>query len=105
MKLTKLLFAMMLMGIFFVSCGDDEVECTEAGINEAIAEESMAVGDALSAYVLDPSADNCEALKSAYEDFIDEAKNLQDCANEVGEGEEYMQSIQEAEDSLDLLEC
>jgi len=105
MKLTKLLFAFMLFGAIFISCGDDEVECTEAGINEAIQAESEALGEALGAFVVDASTENCEALRDAYQDFIDEAKNLQDCADEVGEGEEYMQSIQEAEASLAALEC
>lgn len=105
MKLTKLLFAFMLFGAIFTSCGDDEVECTEAGINEAIQAESEALGEALSAFIVDDSTENCEVLRDAYQDFIDEAKNLQDCADEVGEGEEFMQSIEEAEASLALLEC
>ena len=105
MKLTKLLFAFMFVGVLFASCGDDEIECTEAGLNEAIQEETEALSEAVSAFVVDPTTENCEALRDAYQDFIDEAKNLQDCADEVGEGEEYMQSIQEAEASIAALEC
>jgi hypothetical protein len=105
MKLTKLLFAFMLFGAIFTSCGDDDVDCTEAGLTEAIEAETEALSDALSAYIVDPSTANCEDLVSAYQDFIDQAKELQDCADEAGEGEEYMQSIAEAEASLADLEC
>ena len=105
MKLTKLLFAFLFVGVLFTACGDDDVECTEAGISEAIQDETEALSNAASAYAVDPSTENCEAFKDAYQDFIDEAKSLQDCANEVGEGEEYMQSIEEAEAAIAALEC
>jgi gamma-glutamylcysteine synthetase len=106
MKWTHLFFGFIAASLLFCACGDDEVDCTEAGLNEAIQEETMALEEALEAYILNPdNSDACQDLKDAYDAFIDQAKELQDCADEIGEGEEYMNSIQQAETALDQLEC
>lgn len=106
MKFTNYLLGLFFISVVFTSCGGDDVECTDAGLNEAIQEETMALEEALSTYFLDPeNTEACENLKDAYDAFLDQAKELQDCADELGDGEEYMNSIQDAEDALDLLEC
>jgi hypothetical protein len=100
----NILFSLFVLAVAFSSCGKD-VDCTEQGVSEAIADELAAVLSATFLYYDNPSEDNCKKLKSATEDYIDVVKDLEDCAKEMGELEDFQESLKEAQDSLDDLPC
>ena len=50
------------------------------------------------AYSLDPSAENCNALKSAYQDWINALKPYGDCATLTGQDRvEWQKAVDDAE--------
>ena len=52
-----------------------------------------AIGIALQAWIADQSLENCLALQTAYQNYIDELESLQDCANQAGVGQEFSQAL------------
>jgi len=106
MKYFPTLFT-FLLSISLMSCGDDLIEdCSDTiTINNMIAEETDQLTDALTAYGLDQSSSNCNGLKDAYGNYIDALKRLQGCADESGQGQEFRDSIAEAEAGLDNIDC
>lgn len=112
MKPFNLLLALLFMACMTISCGDDDdggsssVDCNSAvSVNSAIDDESQALADALSTYVMDQSPANCIALKDAYEAYVDALQSLQGCANQAGVGDEFAESIDDAQESINDLEC
>ncbi len=107
MKAKFLFFFVALVSLSFVACGDDDgVDCDES-FNFAVEleAEADALIDATFEYSMDPSTENCEAFKEAYQSYLDAASQLQDCADEVGQGAEFQQALQDAQDGLDSLPC
>ncbi len=105
----------LTLSIFFtltiVSCGGSSsgpggVDCDDSiAVNNAISDEVEAISLALNAYIMDASASNCDNLKSAYQDYVDALKSLQDCANDAGVGAEFAQSLSDAEANIADLLC
>lgn len=94
--------------VFATACGDDSLvsNCSDTvAINAAITDETDKLTDVLTAFSTDPTTSNCNELRSAYTDYIDALKGLQGCANEAGVGDEFRESITEAEVSLQTVEC
>ena len=60
---------------------------------------------AIDAYVQEPSVENCLVLQRAYENYLDAAEGLSDCAEAVGQGTEYKTAIQRARTDFEDLEC
>lgn len=103
LKFLFILFAITSMGI--VACGDD-IDCSdEVALQAEIQDEQDAVNAAILTYTTDPSTDNCESLVDALQEWIDALKDLEDCAREVGEYDEFQEAIMQAEDDLDTIEC
>lgn len=110
LKLSLLFTFMFMCALSFSSCGGDDgpggVDCNDSiAVNNEISDEVEAISDAVNAYINDQSEANCQALKNAYQDYIDELKSLQDCANDAGVGAEFAQSLVDAEASIDDLIC
>ena len=107
----SLLFTFSFMCILsFTSCGGSDgpggVDCNDSiAVNNEISDEVEAINTALTAYINDQSTANCDALKDAYQDYIDELKGLQDCANDAGVGAEFAASLADAEQSINDLIC
>lgn len=103
-----LIFFFTISFLWFVSCGDAALvdDCNDTvAINSAIENETTKLTNVLTTFSTDPSTDNCNSLIDAYEDYIDALKGLQACANEAGVGDEFRDSISDAEDSLDTIDC
>lgn len=112
MKFSNLLILASIFCLVFSSCGDDDssgtgnVDCDSAiAVNTVIADEAEAVSIATNAYLMDQSLANCTALKEAYQAYIDAISNLQDCANDAGVGDDFAESLADAQEGLDDLEC
>lgn len=101
------LFVLLLFLCLTSSCGndDDVVECTSTEVSERFNDLIDDVISASTTYANDESSANCNKLKDTFRTFIDEMRTLQNCADEVGQGAEWRESIQEAETDLDDLNC
>ena len=105
MKQFKLFMTLLLIGLFSISCGDDDdgsnlgnVDCNDSiAVNQAIADEVDAIAQATTTWANDMTEANCQAVRDAYQAYIDELKNFQDCANQAGVGAEFAQSLADAE--------
>jgi len=106
MKIRLLFFFLALGTLGLVSCSDDGVDCDDSfNFYTELEAEADALTDAAFAYANDPSTSNCEAFREAYQDYLDTAADLEDCADEVGQGAEFQQALEEAQDALDNLQC
>ncbi len=66
--------------------------------------EAEALSTAASAYGNDPTTENCEAFRSAYQAYLDTAADLDNCV--IGtERQDYLDAIAEAQVELDNLQC
>lgn len=92
----------LFFAISLSACGgDDDVDCKDAAeLTDSLLDELNAVSEANTAYAADMSTENCDALKAAYQAYIDAIKELQHCANEVGVGDEFQSDLEEAEMEL-----
>lgn len=86
---------------FMFACGGDDIDCADTtAVNTATTNAFQVVNTAITAFnnSAQETAD-CEALKSAYEDFIDELESVADCAVDVAT------DIQDARANLASLTC
>lgn len=95
----------LLFSIMFIACGKNAgVNCSNSFVlGAALADEATALTEASQAYSQNQTAENCENYKAAYRDYIQELKKYKDCAYQQGQGEEYEDSLEDAENSLDDL--
>lgn len=110
MKLKTLFYFMAFISVGLIACGDDDddgnVDCNSSfSIQAELQDEIDAFTDAAFAYGNNPTPENCEAYKDAAADYLEAAEALQDCANQVGQGQEYQQALQAAQDSVDSIQC
>ena len=85
---------------------DDDVACDdEAEINRILDEGFTSISNALSAYLTDQSDNNCENLRGAYSDWIDELERFQSCADAAGQGSEFRDAINESRTAINDLPC
>lgn len=98
-----LICAAVLTTFFLGACGkNDPVGCNWANELQA---ESDALSAAATAYGNNPTPANCQAFKDAYQDYLNEADNYVECAHTAGQGAELQNSIDQAQASLDDLQC
>ena len=92
--------------ITFASCGKEAatVTCGSASWWNEVADEWEGVANAASAWATDPSVSNCEKYKDSYKDYIDALRNLDKCVT-GSERKEFNDELDEAEESLEQLEC
>lgn len=111
----KLSFLLMMFGLIsfsLISCSDDDdaggnvftgPNCYNAWIT-AYSQSTQQMSSAAQAYGTDPTEENCNAFKAAYQSFLDDIKPFQNCAAITGqEREEFIEQIQEAEEDIDDL--
>ena len=105
MKNLKLLI--VIFCISFISCGSDSPGSAACSNNfsEEFQDELTAVTNAATAYSQDPTSANCQAFKDAYLDYIDALEDWEDCAAINNSTAEFNESLKEARDSVNDLEC
>jgi len=110
--LTFLFAFTIICSLSFLSCGDDDepgsgnVDCNSSvSVNNAVSDEAEAVSDASSAWGMNPTAENCNALKIAYQNYIDALLGLLDCANDAGISDDFDILITLTESGLEGLIC
>ena len=82
------------ISIFFltiISCSSSSEDYNPCGNTDQITQITNAYGNAISAYSLDPSTENCTTLKSTGADYINLLESMLSCAST-----EDVQSLREA---------
>ncbi|GJM31078.1 MAG: hypothetical protein DHS20C18_00790 [Saprospiraceae bacterium] len=80
------------------SCGDNFNYALE------LQAESSNLSAAAQTYAQDQTQENCEAYKTAVQNYLNAAADLDNCVP-VGDRAAYQQAIDDSQDSLDALQC
>jgi hypothetical protein len=106
-KLTLLLF--LAMAVLFACNNDDDDDPTPCGANfnftSELMQEAQTLQNAAQVYAMDQSTANCQAWVDAYGDYLDAARDLENCAIAAGQQAQYNQAIDDAEEALNQLQC
>ena len=106
-KITSLLSLLIIVSgtLLFMSCGDDDgpgSQACNADWAAAVSDELNAVTAAATAYASDQSTANCDALKAAYQIYIDAAVPFGDCSLLTGaDRDAWQQALNEAQANVD----
>jgi len=86
--------------VLFSCKKDDPVNCSVAWATD-LQNEITAISNATQAYFMDQSDENCNALKAAYQDYIDALKPYGNCTTLTGQDRiEWQNALNEAEDDI-----
>ena len=104
-KFSTLLF-MATFVLATIGCGgDDDPNDPPAGCTAVFATtfnaEINAISAASQAYFADQTTENCNALKDAYNDYLDALEDWEDCANFYDQFDEWQTALNEARDSVE----
>lgn len=102
--LSSTLFICTLSLLVLFSCKkNDPLACSVAWATE-LSDEITAISLASSAYFLNQTTENCNALKAAYQDYIDALKPYGDCPQLTGQDRtEWQNALDQAEDDIDTM--
>lgn len=106
MKAMRNLFALLALVsvVCVVSCKDDDP--ATCNWSQELQDELNAYTTAANAFAADPTnVEKCNAYRNALQNYLNEAEDLQSCANASGQGTEYQQALQDAQDALDAFQC
>ncbi|PHN01787.1 hypothetical protein [Flavilitoribacter nigricans] len=67
-------------------------------------DEANVLSNAAQAYAQDPTTENCNTYKDAYQDYLDAAEDIDFCVPAADQAA-YDAAIEDARDSLDDLQC
>ncbi len=104
MKNLFTLLALFACTLFF-SCSKEKSCSNNFNFYAELNDELQAVLAAQQTYLNDQTTANCEAFRTAYGNYLSEAKKLKDCAELSGQGAEYLKAIEDAEKSLNDIQC
>ncbi|NNE27650.1 MAG: hypothetical protein HKN09_12470 [Saprospiraceae bacterium] len=91
--------------VLCISCSSDEVNCEDVNFMELLSSEIESNNQALIAYTIDPSMENCLTLKSSFELILDALQVYEDCAFDSDLQLEYNNFVQTSETGISLLNC
>ena len=105
--LQTLILGILLIGsLCTLSCKKDSNDPSGCNYITETQDELNAVTAAATAYSADPSNPaKCQAYKDAYQAYLSELENHINCAALSGQQAELQNSIDQAQASLDLLQC
>ena len=93
-----LILIFCLIVLFSCSSKDDDLQPCSTAWAADLQEEISAVSDAVVAYALEQSTANCNALKAAYQGYIDVLKPYGNCATLTGQNRtDWEKALSEAE--------
>ncbi len=105
MKTLKVLLTICVFAIVCACGGDDDGinGCDINEVNAALEDEIAALDAAGLVYANDPTTANCNAWKSAANDYLDEIEGFQSC--DGLSQSEFNQIVQGAQAALDAIPC
>jgi hypothetical protein len=101
------------MGIFlafflvFMACSDDDgdiadVNCGESWFaSQRVQDELNEYNNAFSAYTMNPTVENCDALKDAANAYVDTLESFRSCAVDQGTLDQWQESVDDIRESID----
>ena len=107
MKRLNQIFALCLFctAALFLGCNNnDDDGITTCIWTTELQAEAEALSNAASAFGADPTTANCEAYRSAFQDYLNAADDLDGCVP-AADRPAYQQAIDEAQAELDALQC
>ena len=100
------LLSILCFTLLVTSCskdGDGLLPCSTAWAAD-LQNEFSAITTAATAYAMDQSDANCNALKNAYQDYINELKPYGNCATLTGQSRaDWQKAVSDAEDDVATL--
>ncbi|MDF1696077.1 MAG: hypothetical protein P1U56_09610 [Saprospiraceae bacterium] len=97
----NILSALLLSVFFLMSCGDDAVDCNNTNFVTEVNASIEAYNAAVTAYTNDPTSDNCEAIKTAAQDYLDAVQQFEDCTDIT----DYQAQVTAAQDAINSINC
>lgn len=100
------MYLMFACALALAACSKEKtaVNCSNNfNLSSEVINELNAINSAAAAYANDQSNANCQNLKNAYQDYIDALRDLETCARQAGVLQEWNQSLNDAEDSIDTI--
>ena len=92
--------------LFLSSCGSSAIaKCNSLGFAQEFQEEFTIISATSQAYSSDPTPENCEAFKDAYRSYIDVLASWEDCAIELNQEADWRESLEEARQDVEDIEC
>ena len=106
MKTTNILFLLATVCLIaFASCGGDDVDCSSLNVAVDLEQELDAINATAITYVNNPTKENCEAYKKAFEDYLAALQPYGDCAWNAEDEAEFNQALADAQESIDNFDC
>lgn len=103
-KISSSLVVVILSFMVLFSCKKDNLGACSGAWATELSNELTAITTAYTNYAMDQSAANCDALKAAYQDYIDALKPYGKCETLTGQDRtDWQNSLNEAEASIDTL--
>lgn len=105
-----LFIALLFVTLFSVGCGGDDdgdgpaPGCTEQAYTQAVSNAVTELSSAASAFANDPSTANCNAWKTAAQNYLDEVKRFENCAT-LNTRDDFRDSIRNAEEAVAMTSC
>ena len=101
-----LLLAFVAISMTFVSCGDDDVDCSdETALEAAIEDETTDLLTTGTAYAQDPTnSDLCNAYADAINAYVDAISPYRECVSSE-EKEDFDASLAIIQSAADDLDC
>lgn len=102
--------AFLAIALSFTACGGDDdgnigpAFCNEQTYGDAVANATTSLSDAAVTYANDPTTANCEAYRTAAQNYLDEVRRFEDCAT-IGTRDDFRESLREAQESVDMIMC
>lgn len=99
-KITLLFF---LVVAILISCDDEDDAPPACSVNWSteLQNEVNAISTAANAYIADPSAANCAAYKTAYQNYINKLEPYGNCTALTGQNRiDFQNALQSARDSV-----
>lgn len=100
--LAGLLFGLV---VFTYSCSDKDDDPVGCNYATEIQDEIDALTTAATIYGNDPTTANCQAYKNAATNYLNELQSYVECAALSGQQAELQSSINEAQASVDAIQC
>lgn len=103
------LFPLLLVALTFItsSCGSSNaIDCSnELAVSNAINSVTDELVDASLTFSQDPSQANCNNIRDVYSRWLDNLEEVEDCADDLGQGAEFRASLEEAREGLNNFTC
>ncbi len=108
---TFLFLGLMAITLSFAACGGNDDDglispsfCNDQTYGEAVTNAAAGLNDAAVLYANDQSVANCEAYRTAAQNYLDEVRRFEGCAI-ISARQDFRESLREAQESVDMIMC